>query len=274
MPTSGVHQLVFITQEADDNLNAALVIDAAPFAMMPELTLSYDEVSININRNNNFIATNYDDGNGRTFTVDVGAYDSSSISLNVQMAPSTYVAADYYDAVNNCYIFPGNQFKENVSIEFISSQVGYEDKVLKITLAFSPFSGGYGSEESPYLISRSDQFHEMKNDSHYLMINDIDFSNVTTWDRYSVGRFHFNGGNHSITGFKTMDADYFHGLFSYAYGKSVIYNLNIPDVNLNFDDGYAGVLLGQLTSDEGGQITISNVHVSGFASSISSHLGG
>ena len=50
MPNSGEHELVFITQEADDNLNAVLVVNAAPYAAMPSLTLRYGEETIDLNK--------------------------------------------------------------------------------------------------------------------------------------------------------------------------------------------------------------------------------
>ena len=271
MPGSGVHKLVFVTQEDDDNLNAVLVVNAAPYAAMPTLTLKYGEDTINLNNNNNSYFTNYDDDSGRNYIVEIGEYDPG-LSLTVSMSPSTYKAEDYYDAVNRRYVFPASDFKEDVSVEFVSSQEGLVDKIIRFTLKYSPFSGGLGTEESPYMISKAEQFLSMVSDSHYLIINDIDFSHIEEWDYMNIGRFTLDGGNHSLIGIGSApNSSFYGGLFATVYHRCVIKNLNIVDVNLNFYQN-AGILIGVVHSDDNKvktqetEVTITNCHVSGIVS--------
>ncbi|MDD2283670.1 MAG: hypothetical protein PHD92_09835, partial [Eubacteriales bacterium] len=274
MPESGVHKLAFVTQEADDNLNAVLVVDAAPYAAMPSLTLKHGEETINLNANNNSYFTNYNDDSGKNFIVEVGDYDPS-VTLNVSMSPASYQAADYYDAVNRRYVFPGSAFTEDVAVEFVASQEGLVDKTIKFTLKYSPFSGGLGSAESPYLISKAEQFLSMANDAHYLIINDIDFSHIKTWSNFSLGRFTLDGGNHSLIGLGSApNSNFYGGLFSFVSGRCVIKNLNLVDVDLTFTQA-AGVLIGKVYSDDNSrktqatEVTITNCHANGVVSTSS-----
>ena len=222
LPSSGVHKLIFITKEADSNLNASLIIVMAPYATMPALTLSYDDETIDLNKNNNIQIMNYDDESGREYVVTMETPDSLT-TITAEMLPSTYQIEDYYDAVNKRYLFPAEEFEEKVTIKFTAAQDGFEDRVIQFSLNYSPFSGGLGTAISPYMISRPEQLCTMINDSHYQLINDLDFTGITDWDNnFGVGRFVLDGQNYSIIGFTPKASEYYTGLIGYVYGASTI----------------------------------------------------
>jgi hypothetical protein len=205
----------------------------APFATMPELTLSYDDQTIDLNKNTNIQLTNYEDGSNREYVVTIGTPDSLT-AISAEIVPSTYKIEDYYDSVNRRYVFPADDFKERITVRFIASQAGFEDRIIQFSLNYSPFSGGLGTAASPAMISRPEQIQAMKNDSHYQLINDLDFSAITEWDNnFGVGRFVLDGQDYKIIGFAPKASEDYTGLIAYVYGASTIKNLYMENVNLN-----------------------------------------
>jgi uncharacterized repeat protein (TIGR02543 family) len=264
LPAEGVHKLIFTTREADSNLNASLAVTMAPFATMPELTLSYDDQTIDLNKNTNIQLTNYEDGSNREYVVTIGTPDSLT-AISAEIVPSTYKIEDYYDSVNRRYVFPADDFKERITVRFIASQAGFEDRIIQFSLNYSPFSGGLGTAASPAMISRPEQIQAMKNDSHYQLINDLDFSAITEWDNnFGVGRFVLDGQDYKIIGFAPKASEDYTGLIAYVYGASTIKNLYMENVNLNSQNIYGnGTLVGQVLGDDKTHLLIDNVHVTG-----------
>ncbi|MGN8897814.1 chitobiase/beta-hexosaminidase C-terminal domain-containing protein [Flavonifractor sp. HCP28S3_F3] len=77
------------------------------------------------------------------------------------------------------------------------------------TAADSPFDGGSGTEEDPYLVSTPEQLKVVKDysGSHFLQTNDIDLSDVSYMPSQSIaGSGVYDGGGNCITGYKGSSA--------------------------------------------------------------------
>ncbi len=143
----------------------------------------------------------------------------------------------------------------------------------------SPFSGGSGSENDPYLVSTPEALDAIRNypKAHYLQIRDIDMSAVTNW--VPLPRFEgvYDGGNYKIINFSlndnnfkiTADQDSV-GLFAYLCNADVR-NIKLDNLNFNFDlsnhdyvpsSQYSSLLFGGLSATADGS-TISNCSVTG-----------
>ena len=118
----------------------------------------------------------------------------------------------------------------------------------------STFSGGYGTEDAPYLISTPQQFlniaEEGGMDQHYRLVNDLGFSGE---EIYSLG-YGLNSADSEVyeefTG--TLDGDGFtissleidgtinSGLFAKIGSQGVVKNLTVSYVNLNVSTSEVG----------------------------------
>jgi len=133
----------------------------------------------------------------------------------------------------------------------------------------SPFEGGTGVSEDPYLISTVTQLDSMRSNltAHYKLTNDIDL-NVTP---YNTGKGwipiaqselsesfigHFDGDNHTISGLYINNNDALYmGFFGFFTGGSVK-NVKFSDVNLS-----SSRIIGTVGYVSGA--TVTNVHVTG-----------
>ena len=175
------------------------------------------------------------------------------------------------DAVN---ISPNGSFtidesiKNSFKISYVYGEGVLNTPITIYEIMFTPttrvFSGGYGSEKSPYLISTPTQFKDFTNDSTYhskdvavKLINDINLSSVelTTISDYNGI---FDGGNHKIYGMTRTSA-----VISKNHGT--IKNLTVSDSKLSFShagSGYIGVIA---NSNDG---KILNCHIKNTSVSI------
>ncbi|MFA6996332.1 MAG: GLUG motif-containing protein [Defluviitoga sp.] len=130
------------------------------------------------------------------------------------------------------------------------------------------FAGGSGSKDDPFLVSNSDQLHNIRNylDKHYKQICDIDLSTYEDWDPIGSNTSQFvgtyNGNGYKITHLqmnKPTDkpkGDII-GLFGYISGNSKIENVCLENVSISARADVGG-LVGYVYSG-----TINNCSVSG-----------
>ncbi len=188
-------------------------------------------------------------------------------------------------ATSDVFYIPNNLSVGNYYYYCEISALGADNiktNVVKVTvLPRGPFSGGDGSQDSPYLISSAEElknFAELINNSadnanyntkYYILTNNIDLSqyaNNSGWvpigntDTYSF-KGHFDGKGHKITGLTiNRIQDNFQGLFGIVY-NGTIQNLGVKDVNIR---GYSAVggIAGYINSSS----TVQNCYVTGSIS--------
>lgn len=102
--------------------------------------------------------------------------------------------------------------------------------------ADSPFDGGSGTAEDPYLVSTPEQLQAVKDYSsaHFLQTNDIDLSGVSYMQSLNIAAEGvYDGGGNCITGYKDSSA-----LFSGNSGT--IQNLGMKDSSITFVTNTSG----------------------------------
>lgn len=126
------------------------------------------------------------------------------------------------------------------------------------------FTGGDGTEASPYQITHIEHLNIIRNqlDKHYILMNDLDFSsadnylNIANMAALTTGegwvpigsktkKFggNFNGNGHVIKGLRiNRNADY-QGLFGYTSSESIIINGRLENASIK-GGLYTGVLVG------------------------------
>ena len=137
---------------------------------------------------------------------------------------------------------------------------------------------GSGTETDPNLISTAEQFAEQlsKTDNnagemvYYKIINDLDFSGISSWDRIILSNVTIDGDSHKLTGINGSIFNSSGGLFSQGQNQVTIKNLNLY-VNLDFNFRSAGALFRQTSS--GSEVTIDNCHVYGKIASGNDRIG-
>lgn len=115
----------------------------------------------------------------------------------------------------------------------------------------SPFAGGIGTEEDPYLVSTPEQLQAVKDYSsfHFLQTNDIDLSGVSYMQSLSIAAEGvYDGGGNCITGYKDSSA-----LFSSNDGT--IQNLGMKDSEISYISSPAGR---NITITVGGMVETNN----------------
>lgn len=127
------------------------------------------------------------------------------------------------------------------------------------------FSGGHGTEESPYLIDSKAEFQNIKNfvgeNTYFRLTDSIDLG---IWNEPFEFRGHFDGGYNKVTYVQTLKGggDTYGGLFSKLNGATV-QNLYI-EANISRDDkSGATTCAGALAGEANGGVDISRVSVSG-----------
>lgn len=131
----------------------------------------------------------------------------------------------------------------------------------------SPFDGGSGTAEDPYLVSTVEQLQEVRNysSSNFLQTNDIDLSGVSYMPSQSIAEGGvYDGGGNRITGYKGSSA-----LFSSNSGT--IRNLGLRDSEITYISSPYGQ---HLTYTIGGMVgtnsgTIHNCYVDNMDMSVS-----
>lgn len=123
----------------------------------------------------------------------------------------------------------------------------YGDYLPIATLSFSivsegnngMFAGGYGTEERPYLISKSDHLKAISNllDGNFILINDIDYESNTWTPIAFTGNL--NGCGYSISNLKITSASSEIGFFSELNGGTVK-NVEFNNINISFGDSWVG----------------------------------
>lgn len=123
----------------------------------------------------------------------------------------------------------------------------YGDYLPIATLSFSiisegnngMFAGGYGTEERPYLISKSDHLKAISNllDGNFMLINDIDYESNTWTPIAFTGNL--NGCGYSISNLKITSASSEIGFFSELNGGTVK-NVEFNNINISFGDSWVG----------------------------------
>ena len=133
---------------------------------------------------------------------------------------------------------------------------------------------GSGTETDPYLISTAEQLSKTGNNAgemvYYKIINDLDFSGISSWDRINLSNVTIDGDSHKLTGINGSIFNYSRGLFSRGENQVTIKNLNLY-VNLDFNVSNAGALFRQTFL--GSEVTIDNCHVYGKIASGSDRIG-
>ena len=123
---------------------------------------------------------------------------------------------------------------------------------------------GSGTETDPYLISTAEQLSKTGNNDgemvYYKIINDLDFSGISSWDPIDLSNVTIDGDSHKLTGINGSIFNSSRGLFSGGQNQVTIKNLNLY-VNLDFNVSSAGALFKQTSS--GSEVTIDNCHVYG-----------
>jgi hypothetical protein len=121
-----------------------------------------------------------------------------------------------------------------------------------ITHSPSPFAGGIGTSDEPFLVSNLTQLDAVRNFKSYYFLQtaDIDASATTGWDSnagwipvstaspYFTGNY--NGGFHKITGLFINRSANLQSLFGYSSG-AVISNLSLADANITGAQYVAGI---------------------------------
>lgn len=132
------------------------------------------------------------------------------------------------------------------------------------SLPFTKFTaGGDGTPDNPYLISTLGDMQQMKIEptASYRLVNDIDMDGYPTeWKSIENFTGTLDGDGHTLKNFVISSDDYNIGLFGTLGNGSKVKNLVIinPELTLNSNNAYAGIIAGQSVTD-----SISNVHIYG-----------
>jgi len=171
------------------------------------------------------------------------------------------------------------------------SYEGFSD-TFTVTVCSREFSGGYGTEDAPYLIATKQQLDAVRKypNAHYKLSADIIFSEE---DFATGGAFHnngtgfapipsftgsFDGDGHTISGLyinRTSSAGVSAGLFS-TVNSALISNLNLENVHVNVLSSstiYVGGIAGSAVDTPIVNCSCSG-SITGTSSSFSSYTGG
>lgn len=106
------------------------------------------------------------------------------------------------------------------------------------------FAGGFGTENSPYLIATVEQWNTFADEKYaygnlnWRVISDLDFSGAeTAYVEKFNGNINFNG--HTLRGFSSKQLSYETFLFAYVV-DATIENLNVYDVALIYETNFDG----------------------------------
>lgn len=131
----------------------------------------------------------------------------------------------------------------------------------------SPFDGGSGTAEDPYLVSTAEQLQEVRNysGSCFLQVNDIDLSGSSYMPPLSIAAGGvYDGGGNCITGYKASSALFFSN-------SGTIQNLGLRDSEITYVSSPSGqhltYTIGGLVGTNNG--TIHNCYVDHMDMSVS-----
>ena len=117
------------------------------------------------------------------------------------------------------------------------------------------FAGGDGSPQNPFQITNVSELQNMSSNlsAHYVLMNNIDASNSSTWpgggfQPIGTSGFGFNGsfnGNgYNITNLYINIFDYYRGLFGYTNATAHISNVTLLNITIIGGRDYIGALVG------------------------------
>jgi len=117
------------------------------------------------------------------------------------------------------------------------------------------FAGGWGTAESPYLISTAEQLNNIRNhmDKHFKQINNIDLSQYENWnplgEAFELNKEEnitftgtYDGNNYTILNLTIFrPEETFVGLFRYLENDALIKNINLINVNISGNNRVGGI---------------------------------
>lgn len=188
---------------------------------------------------------------------------ATGLTKNQMRTLSTFTNAtwDFQDeSVNGVEDVWGINAVENSGYPFLSWE--------GITHNPSPFAGGIGTSDEPFLVSNLTQLDAVRNFLSYsfLQTADIDASETLTWNAgagwlpigtsspYFTGTY--DGDGNIISNLYCNRTSYYTGLFGVAYTGSVIKYLGLKDISIN-GYSYSGTIAAYCSGD------INNCYVTG-----------
>ena len=173
----------------------------------------------------------------------------------------THLATITKNIVLNNAVNPEIKFNSSLPIGNITLETLYDGKIynstqLKIVKLKNLWSGGTGTIEDPFLINNAEDFikiytNEDYMQAHYKLINDLDFSNIKSWNIGSISNYQvfsgsLDGDNHTIS--KLISSSNLPSLF-YSTKNATIKNLIFSDINWNIEESGWGNLISILAYD-------------------------
>ncbi|NLD26967.1 MAG: hypothetical protein GX661_06370, partial [Acholeplasmataceae bacterium] len=134
---------------------------------------------------------------------------------------------------------------------------------------------GSGTVNDPYLISTLEQLQSIDSPdiasfTYYKLTQDLDFSQITSWNPITISNVSIDGDNHKLTGLSGSIFNGSKGLFSTANNQVIIKDLHI-NADLEFTNPNSGILIG--VASLGSEVTFENCHISGSITSTSVGVG-
>lgn len=132
------------------------------------------------------------------------------------------------------------------------------------SLPFNKFAaGGTGTADDPYIISTLGDMQQMRVEpsASYRLAADIDMSECpTAWEPIESFTGTLDGDGHALKNFAISSDESMTGLFGMLGNGSKVRDLTMlnPELTLNSDNSFAGIIAGQAMTD-----SISNVHIYG-----------
>ena len=138
----------------------------------------------------------------------------------------------------------------------IYNGVLYDSEMITINNIKNLWSGGSGTVDDPFLIDSAVDFVKIFTgddylSAHYRLINDLDFSEIETWNagyisNYKSFRGSLDGNNHSISGLK---GDSNLPFLFYSLDMATIKNLIFENISFDIEESGWGNLVSMLAYD-------------------------
>ncbi len=153
-------------------------------------------------------------------------------------------------------------FFKSLSVYTIVALVTMSFNFIKVDTAqaLHPFSGGDGSELSPYEITTIEELNAVRDymDDNFILMNDLDLYDATReggdfwndgagWEPIGndINKFtgNFDGDGHTISNlFINRESTQYQSLFGYAYDTAVIENLGVININVTGSHSVGGLV--------------------------------
>ncbi len=215
----------------------------------------------------------FDSQEGTTVNPIIGIEEGETIDLPEEPTREDYVFIEWNTSSNGS----GTEFTSSTPvIADITVYAQWDEEIIEI-ICDEPLAGGYfcngsGTIEDPYGITTVEMLQNIKQDldANYILLNDIDASETSTWNEPSgfepiginTNKFtgSLNGNGYKITDLYINRNSMFVGLFGYAENAEIS-NLGLENANISSSNHNVGGLIGY----QGGG-TISNSYFSGNVS--------